>query len=191
MNLMFAAAHFANPIFLLLVAVVLLFRWLASKATEANKDSPDEDARSTSTSDESITRAPVGSEEERIRKFLEALGQPPGSRPPPSVPPRTRTIIPRVPTLVRPLPALRTKPPDLPVAPTIPSPTPFSPAAAESTLFEVQQEAPTLAKSKPRAGDMNIVDLVRSPSGLRNAVLLREILGTPRAFQPFESIGSA
>src|SRR5947208_15735122 len=36
-----------------------------------------------------IPRAPVESDQERIRKFLEALGQPPASRPPPPVVART------------------------------------------------------------------------------------------------------
>src|SRR5882762_3595066 len=114
--------HLDNWLFILLVAVVMLFRWLASAASKANKG-PDDAPRSTSTpreSNETFHRPPPDSEEERIRKFLEALGQPPGSQPPRRVTPtlpetRKRTVLPRVPPpLSWPPPPLTTRPLDLP-----------------------------------------------------------------------------
>src|ERR1700737_4985001 len=88
--------HLDNWLFFLLVAVVILFRWLARAANKASKG-PDDAPRSTSTPrqpNERIHRAPPDSEEERIRKFLEALGQPPGSPPPRRVTPRAQTPTP-------------------------------------------------------------------------------------------------
>ena len=83
--------HFDNLLFLLLVAVALLFRWLASKAGQTSKDSEESEQRSTSTlrTPPPIPHSPAEADEERVRKFLEALGQPAGSRPPPPVVHRT------------------------------------------------------------------------------------------------------
>src|SRR3981081_3609121 len=83
--------HIDTPVFFLLVLVAMLFRWLTSAANKAAKKSNEETRRSTSAP---RTNAPVpgpheDTDEDRIRKFLEALGQPPGSRPPPVVQPRT------------------------------------------------------------------------------------------------------
>src|SRR4030081_850232 len=83
--------HIDTPVFFLLVLVAMLFRWLTSAANKAAKKSDEETRGSTSAP---RTNAPVSEPHEdtdadRIRKFLEALGQPPGSRPPPGVRPRT------------------------------------------------------------------------------------------------------
>ena len=110
------AAHFENLLFLLLIAVALLFQLLtraASKIKRASKDSEDEARRSTSTAPP-IRRGTAETDEEHIRRFLEALGQPPTSRPPPPVVPRT-DISPRPLAPVRPPPVLfpapRSRPP--------------------------------------------------------------------------------
>jgi hypothetical protein len=83
--------HIENLLFILLIASAVLFRLLASKVGEANKrqQGPDRRSAASPSADEPIERAPVESDEERIRRFLEALGQPTGSRPPPPVVPRT------------------------------------------------------------------------------------------------------
>src|SRR5437660_7335541 len=83
--------HLDNLLFILLIAMAALFRLLASQAGDAKKRSQKPDQRSTATPqpDQPIRRAPVESDEERIRKFLEAIGQPATSRPPPPVVPRT------------------------------------------------------------------------------------------------------
>src|SRR2546428_7839843 len=95
--------HLDNLLFILLMAMAALFRWLASQAGDAKKRSQKPDQRSTATPqpDQPIRRAPVESDEERIRKFLEALGQPATTRPPPPVAPRTH-IPPRPLAPVRP-----------------------------------------------------------------------------------------
>src|SRR6266545_6577651 len=83
--------HIENLLFILLIAVAALFKLLTSKAGEAKKRQEDLDRRSAMrpSAAKPIERAPVESDEERIRRFLEALGQPTGSRPPPPVVPRT------------------------------------------------------------------------------------------------------
>src|SRR5437899_11575359 len=83
--------HLENLLFILLIAMAVLFRLLATKAGETKKRLQNPDQRSTTSPQlgESPRRARVESDEERIRKFLEALGQPATSRPPPPVVPRT------------------------------------------------------------------------------------------------------
>src|ERR1700682_3157373 len=192
--------HIDTPVFFLLVLVAMLFRWLTSAANKAAKKSNEPPARSTSTT-RTTAPAPEESDADRIRKFLEALGQPPGSRPPPVVRPRTEV-------------------PLRPVAPVKPPPSPFSipqgrlarkvlpretakPAyeekpsvapAAEPAVFEIREETTT---SKPEPPPLvatpvegyvavteevaserkDINRLLKSSSGLRDAIILREIFG--------------
>jgi hypothetical protein len=78
------AIHFENLLFLLFIAVALLFQLLARAASKARKDS-DETKRGSTSTPPPLPRAPVETDAERVRKFLEALGQPPRSQPPPPV----------------------------------------------------------------------------------------------------------
>src|SRR6266436_7007389 len=83
--------HLENLLFILLIAMAALFRLLASKAGQTKKRLQNPDQKSTTSPQlgEPPRRARVESDEERIRKLLEALGQPPTSKPPPPVVPRT------------------------------------------------------------------------------------------------------
>ena len=83
--------HFENLLFILLIAMAALLRLLATKAGKAKKSPPKSDQRSTVTPQVSqpIRRASVESDQERIRRFLEALGQPTTAKPPPPIVPRT------------------------------------------------------------------------------------------------------
>jgi len=79
-----------NLLFLLLIAVAALFQLLSKAISKAGKT----DSNKTSSSPmpqtrRPIQRAPRESDADRIRKFLEALGQPPSSTPPRPVVPRT------------------------------------------------------------------------------------------------------
>lgn len=77
-----------NLLFILLIAVAGLLKWLADKASESKEQSQKPDDGSTSTTTP-LPRAPAqSSEEERVRKFLEALGVPTSSPPPPPVAPK-------------------------------------------------------------------------------------------------------
>ena len=80
------AANFDSLLFFLLVAVAVLFQLLAKAAGKTGKDQTKR--TSTPPTPPPIPRAPRQSDEEQIRKLLEALGQPPTSRPPPPVVPR-------------------------------------------------------------------------------------------------------
>lgn len=209
--------HFDNWLFFLLVAVAMLFRWLMSAANKASKDSSDPEERSTSASPP-VPRAPADSDEQRIRKFLEALGQPPGSRPPPPVTQQRPTyqkpvVLPHVGPFGSPLPPLTTRPPDLPRKVQLPGQITeppyeekkFKPIIPEGA-FEVRQDAqppsePAPSKSAaeayaiatastpaPARVETSITALLRSPSGLRNAIILREVFGPPRSLQDVDLV---
>src|SRR6266496_2366919 len=83
------AAHLDNLLFLLLVAVAVLFQFLAKTAGKTRKDQTKQTSTPIPRTSTPMRRAPTESDEDRIRKLLEALGQPPSSRPPPPVVPRT------------------------------------------------------------------------------------------------------
>ncbi len=121
------AAHMDPLIFLFLLGLTGLFRLLANKGQKSSQSNQTDELPSPQTRPELPRReAPQDSDEERIRRFLEALGQPPNAEPPPPVRPRpvmtfqtpereerARTVRPRR-NLLSPLPPLTTAPPPLP-----------------------------------------------------------------------------
>jgi hypothetical protein len=216
-----AAVHLDNLLFLLFVAIAIFFQILTRAATKSRRRPGDTTRRSTSPSQMSrpISGDADETDEQRIRKFLEALGQPTTSKPPAPVtqrPTYQRPIMPRVPPITASgLPPLTTRPPDLPreiklpgqITPTREART-FQPRVAEAPAFEVQQgpvpleslpiiktpaEAYAIA-TKPIAksadAKIDIATLLRSTSGLRDAIILREIFGPPRSLQPLDLVGS-
>jgi hypothetical protein len=213
------AVHFENLLFLLFVAGAFLFQLLTRAASKTSKNADESQRRSTSTPPP-IPRAPAETDEERIRKFLEALGQPTTSKPPPPVRPRPTyqkpVVLPHVPPpFASPLPPLTTRPPDLPREIKLPGQITstrgkktFRPRVAEASEFEVHEgpmptEPPPIIKtpaeayaiatqpvSKPDQTETNIAALLRSTSGLRNAIILREVFGSPRSLQPLDLVGS-
>ena len=214
------ALGFESILFLLLIAVALLFQLLSRTISAANKDSEEIDSETPAPprTPPSVPRPRPVSDEERIREFLEALGQPPTSKPPARVQPRPTykkpVVLPHVPPFGSPLPPLTTRPPDLPQELRLPGQIPatrtakvFTPKPAELPAFEVHEsrlplEAPaapaktaaeayaiaTQAQPAPQRSEPQIAALLRSTSGLRNALVLREILGPPRSLQPLELI---
>ena len=214
------AVHLDNLLFLLLVAAALLFQLLAKAAGKARRDTTKRGSTSAPRTPPPVPRGPTDSEEERIRKFLEALGQPTTSKPPPPVSPRPTyqkpIMLPHMPPFGSPLPPLTTRPPDLPgkiklpgqITPTYEAKT-FTPKVAEPARFEVHEgqikpepapiiktaaEAYAIATqpiSKPEQTETNITALLRSTSGLRDAIILREIFGPPRSLQPLDLVGIA
>lgn len=82
------ALHFENLLFLLFIAVAFLFQLLIRAASKASKGRG-ETARRTTSAPPPLPRADMETDEERVRKFLEALGQPQGSKPPSPVVHRT------------------------------------------------------------------------------------------------------
>jgi len=182
---MIAANLFDHPGFLLLIVFVALVRWLASKAKSQTRTPQNPPTPPPAPASQPIPRGGDSqAEEERIRRFLEALGQPPGTTPPKAV---TR----RRPDLLSPLPPLKTKPPPLPQVVSAPPPLPFE--TARETAFEVHdvarqtssEPAPSQTRSVPAARFNPRVKL-GSPQDLRTAIVLREIFGPPRSLQPLD-----
>jgi hypothetical protein len=211
-----------NLLFLLLIAVAALFQ-LLSKALSKSKKEPDETSSSPrSQTPRPIQRAPRESDADRIRKFLEALGQPPSSTPPTPVlprtdiPPRRRAPVqppPVIPGMWR-LPRERPEKPDVSQRESAPIeqpsglqqivPPPVPPPAAptfevhEALPVELQQppitKPPIEAYAAPKVFGVattadfktDIATLLVSKSGLREAILLREILGPPRGLQALD-----
>ncbi|MEO8438804.1 MAG: hypothetical protein ABI540_01155 [Spartobacteria bacterium] len=178
-------------IFLVLAGLALLFRWLTSHVSNAREK--------TDLSEESAQpqRPPAQSEEERVRRFLEALGMPAGTQPPPLVRPRrVVTPAPRPASVkpkrnwAQPLPPLVTTPEEQP---------PFSTALPPQPVVEVQLETPpeiiippplprpvvarssALPSSPVPRGSLGA--LLRSRESVRNAIVLREVLGPPRGLE--------
>ena len=182
-----------HPIILIIVLAAALLRWLSQKSDAAKPD-PERPV----VPDQPIPRGgETQTEEERIRRFLEALGQPAGSKPPAKVAPKRETR-PRVfPTL----PPLTTTPPPLPPspAPVVQAPPPipiqrvFTPAPVQEAGFEVRDLSAqtsgdsTSARRTVAAEQWGLLPAFRSNQDLRNAIVLREIFGPPRSLQPYET----
>jgi hypothetical protein len=233
------AIHFENLLFLLFIAVAVLFQLLSRAASKASKGPSGTKGRST-TVPPPLPRADTETDEERIRKFLEALGQPAGSKPPPPVVHRT-DVPPRPVAPIQPPPSMRRFPvPPRPLTPEerrkrkvvlheetvgqsgewlrkinysgeIPRPPErkvFVPKLSEPASFEVHEgtipaEPPVTIKTpaeayaiatqpmtRPAEIETDLAALLRSTSGLRDAIILREIFGPPRSLQPLDLIGS-
>jgi hypothetical protein len=201
--------HFdSNILFLLLLAVAALFKWLTQKAQESAKKS--DEANGEETNQSMNPSAPAGSEEERIRRFLEALGQPSSSPPPRKVTPRP-AVFPKSVVLphVGPLPPLTTQPaplvqPARTVTATLPPPLPsltparVTPPPVETPVFEIRRSQASSSSREPvaalpsanvpglshtRLTTPSVLALLASADGLRQAVILREIFGPPRSLQ--------
>jgi hypothetical protein len=196
---MILAAIEGQLLIILLMVLFSIISWIGNKLNE-KKQPPAPPA--------SPTRRPAAeSEEERMRRFLEALGMPPTEKPsPPTVAPP--------PFAPRPKPVVVKAPPPLPARPRIeprPAPQPASAGRSldelETTSLRVEQitlpelitpavhefdtvssrvsathekAAPLRESSSPA---VSIHELLRaalsSPQQLRSAFVLREILGPP------------
>jgi hypothetical protein len=210
------AAHLENLLFLLLLVVAGLFQLLGRAARKTSTGEEESTSKPAPRMPKPIPRAPAQSDEERIRKFLEALGQPSGSKPPPPVVARTdiapRPVAPVQPPIPQPKPAwilpreerrkrrvILTESPPLTTATRTEEIAPREITAAQA--FEVHEgplpiEPPPITKTPPeayaaatrrvvKAEDLkaDIALLLASKSGLRDAIMLREILGLPRGLR--------
>jgi len=124
---------------------------------------------------------------EELRRFFEALGIPIEESPPPPPPVEQRRVV----------QPLEEKPPPVPAPLSVPAPQ-LSEGPSRSTL--VSEETRELAKrfadsdvtisssTASSKGSMpdgpSLAEQLRSPEGLRRAMVLREILGPPRALNP-------
>ena len=187
-------------IFLVLAGLALVFKWLTKQGSSDAEQPP-----RPSPPNEPVQRAAPLTEEERVRRFLEALGVPPGTQPPPAVRPRTITPRPRTaappPPKVRrswaqPLPPVVTAPPEmeeLPPLTTVPPPV-FVLQEAQPAPGPVVPPALPVALAAPVIGPVSsaralstvsLRPLLRSREKIRQAIILREILGPPLGLEPF------
>jgi hypothetical protein len=210
-----------NLLFFLLIAGAALFQLLSKAVTKAGKNQSDKTSPSpTPQRPPQVRRAQKESDADRIRKFLEALGQPPTSSPPPPVVPRTdfppRPLAPVQAPTVMPRPwglsrEQRTKPdttrrgsppPELPSGvaeifpPAVPAAAPFEvhkaplrvefeqPPSIKASVEAVAADTRPVAKGADFKSD--IATSLGSKSGLREAIILREIFGPPRGLQAFD-----
>jgi hypothetical protein len=211
---MLAALPIDTVVFVALVLIAGFFRWLSKEAEKAKRKSEQPDR---APAQPMRTEPREETDEQRVRRFLEALGQPTSSKPPAPVTRRPTyqkpIVLPRVRPVGSPLPPLTTTPPELPRRVTLPreitqppyEEKTFKPIAAEPhfDIHEATTVAPpappppiqspaeayaiaTQRKTVPKQIETDIISLLRSPSGLRDAVLLREIFGPPRSLQAFE-----
>ena len=227
---MLAATHFDNLLVLLFFGIAILFQLLSAAAAKNRKRRGGTREESTSPS-QPLSTEQDETDEERIRKFLEALGQPTTSKPPELIKPRPTFQKPlvvqkeEVPPVRRrsvlsPLPPLTTRPPDLPQQGELPReirlPQQIPPISKAKTFrtttpdapFEVQRgrqpletpatitspaeayalaTAPVAKSAQPKT---DFATMLRSTSGLREAIILREIFGPPRSLQPLDLVGS-
>jgi hypothetical protein len=202
---MIAAAHLNNFLFLIFFAIAILFQLLTRAAGKTGRrPGGDPNRRSTSLpqTPRPASRQPEETEEDRVRKFLEALGQPTTSKPPPPVVTRPAyqkpIVVQRVEPrriarpVLSPLPPLTTRPPEA------------EPDWRSSSEKQVQAGPPPLASiTEPEAfrttasqpvskseAKTDIATLLKSTSGLRDAIILREIFGPPRSLQPLDLVGN-
>jgi hypothetical protein len=191
-------------IFLVLAGLALVFKWLTSRTS-----SDSENSEPPSPNEQEPRRAPPQSEEERVRRFLEALGAPPGTQPPPPVRPRRvvtpapRGVKPKVKrSWVQPLPPLVTTPDEVAPPPVTIYPLPEPVVAKAEPAPEVflppplpPLSAPLLRKGTPpgRASATSVMSLgarLRSRGSIREAIVLREVLGPPPGLQGFDDLRS-
>jgi hypothetical protein len=208
------AAHLDNLLFLLLVAVAVLFQFLAKTAAKAKRDQTKRPSTPIPRTPTPMRHAPTSSDEDRIRKLMEALGQPPTSRPPPPVVPRAdippRPLAPVQPPTVYPPPPWKLTREERRKRLVIlrENLQPRSKEGAEKIserkmtdepAFEINEGplsvatpiikepveayAATRTIGKTEAAKIDIATLLASTSGLRDAVILREILGPPRGLR--------
>src|SRR5207237_6320579 len=139
---------FDQPCITLNAIAIGMLRRHVSQNAQTRKDA----SKPPHTPTQAIPRSDPQTEEERVRRFLEALGQPPGAKPPPTAARRSspRETVSHVPPPFRsPLAPLTTAPPPLPAEmefsakpPPIPQriePRKFTPAIASETIFEIRR----------------------------------------------------
>ncbi len=191
-------------IFLILAGIALIFRFLGNRADTNQATPPEQRARPNEPPPTpAVPRAPAESEQERVRRFLEALGMPEGSEPPPTVRPPPvgprRVITPARPQplpkarrrWVQPLPPLVTtpeQPPELPPILTIPEPPTPPPAPPTAPILLPVLGPITPPARVPVVKTSSLGEMLRAPGSARRAMILREILGPPRGLQTFDPL---
>ena len=190
-----AAIPIDTFVFIVLVVIASFFRWITKQAGAAKR---------TGESTPSVPRKNIAPREEtdaeRVRRFLEALGQPTSSASPsakkrPKSPLERRVIVPKGRNILAPLPPLTTVPPPLPDrapdAPVLPVSEPIATRTGVSPVIETATVPALLPIAFPETVHESpmhaeVISLVSSGRGLRDAIILREVFGPPRSLQMLE-----
>ncbi|MGZ5553106.1 MAG: hypothetical protein ACXWHF_05655 [Chthoniobacterales bacterium] len=208
---MHVIAAIENIFFLVLIAIVGLVRW-AMAAAENAKNARAEKGTGPQSPNAPLQRAPAQTEEERVRRFMEALGVPTSNAPPTRTP--RRQVTPRIPrqpkgtvrpidpfprprstvwtpepVVVAPSPPMISTPPPIPVA-AAPSETTVAPQKT-SPSFEVhvidgRADGPAgtaVVRQEAAMAGRSWTARLTNADGLRDAIILREIFGPPRGLQ--------
>jgi hypothetical protein len=204
-----------NIIFIIIAAIVGISRLIARIAEESKKKQqkrppqpPQAPGHPRPEYTQPMQRARPKTDADRVREFLEALGQPAGTAPPSKVQPRTqippRPLAPvQPPTSTRPFRTWKEQMKEIVVLqqPAKPAPVVVPPAvpaeANEPGAWIAQEQAQaTPARTKmavpiptdqpaarAAAAETLWKQILRSPDSVRTAVILREIFGPPRGLQ--------
>jgi len=205
--------HFdQNLIFIIIAAIVGISRLIARISGESKKPKrppqlPRTPGQPRPEYTQPVQRTQPKTDADRIREFLEALGQPTGTAPPPKVQPRTqippRPLAPvQPPASTRPFrkPEFRTwkeqiKEVVVRQQPSKPAPPPALPAEANEPGAWIAQEQAQTTPVKTKIAiptdqpvtratvETLLKQSLRSPDSLRTAIILREIFGPPRGLQ--------
>jgi len=203
-----------NIIFIIIAAIVGISRLIARISEESKKRSqrPPQLPRAPSRPEytQPVQRTQPKTDADRIREFLEALGQPAGTAPPPKVQPRTqippRPLAPvQPPASTRPFarPEFR-EPREIVVLQHPPVPPPIKRVVVPSVSAEANEPGAWIAQEEAQASvaqkkevtsrvsapltpgpsvETQWKQILRSPDSLRTAIILREIFGPPRGLQ--------
>jgi hypothetical protein len=197
------------PLFPIIIAVIVVVSKIIAASQKTGNNPPPRP-----TSSPRPAPPPTESEQERLRRFMEAVGLPPDAKPPPLVRPRTGANVGPLPpvkppgqplyetgrlrrvTPPSPSPARRTQPGTRGIPPvaaparaSATSPPPPAPMEAIAPLTAVRRtsampppatSAPAVKPSYPASG---LVLRLRDPAAIREAIILREVLGPPKALQ--------
>ncbi len=182
-------------IFLVLAGLALVFKWLTSHGSgDGEKPEPPPP------NERAARRSPPESEEERVRRFLEALGMPQGTPPPPPV--QRRRVVTPAPraaekpkvkrSWVQPLPPIVTAPPEILPPPLPTEPVPEVVVQREEVVIPPPVPVPVMQKPLARrpAPVTSLGAMLRSRRSIRQAIILREILGPPRGLQALDVLRS-
>lgn len=190
-----------NIFFLVLVAAIGLIRWIMA-ASETAKNSKNIKRVDPPAPNAPVPRAPAQTEEERVRRFMEALGVPTSNAPMPRQVTTPRSVRRKVPPIDpfpkpstrpwKPEPIVPAAPPPLPAVaevPAVPSERKSAPVF-EVHVVEGQPEeslkATALVRPTVVSSSTSWAARLANIDGLRDAIVLREIFRAPRGLEPLD-----
>jgi len=169
-------------VIILLIALISFINWLVKKSAELREARKRE--QGTTRSGESLRseppRPPEAEPEISMRRLREALGLPDEAQPP-ALPKRMEPRVPPPLAPPPPPPPPRRPPPARPVV----SHVPVVRAREEHRVFELPHRfgKPASPKAEVAPTSSRIRELLGSAGGLRDAVVLSEILGPPKSLR--------